>query len=201
MDLSGTNRSRLIERLIGARPQSSAFDRICADPDNEITFDRSDWVGCYVDQTHYRTWPDDGLSATRAITKQGRMIWLVRSTTYRRAYHSRAETATGAVDDARRAWARRAEMRALRPELYRVVRALRTGRLSFSITVDDAYASPLCEEGVDGFLRAIGMARVRVFPGWFIAWCFALDRQVGFVIWEAYQRHLRESTPAAPREA
>lgn len=194
--LSAPSRA-LIDRLIAERPGLTGLERLAADTERDVIFDRSDWVSAWVDTGHRIDGTADGLTATRAITAQGRLIWLVRSPGYQRAYHSRAATAGAAMAEAATAWRRRREMRAHRDELRGIVRDLRRGRLRYPISVEDAYASPLCAEGVDGFLRAIGMARFRVFPGWFIAWCFALDRQVGFVIWEAHRRHMAERAVGA----
>ncbi|MDU8941979.1 hypothetical protein [Ovoidimarina sediminis] len=188
----------LIDRLVAARTAAPMLERMCADPRRDVFFDRSDWVSVYADAANTVRRDQGRLTATRAITLQGRMIWLVRARAFKRAYHSRAGTAEAAFRDAETAWSRRAAMRVHRDELQRVVRDLRFGRVRYPITVDDAYASPLCEEGVDGFLRSFGLGRFRTFPGWFIAWAFALDRQVGFVIWEA---HLRQAGPAHGEEA
>ena len=185
-------RARLTETLLAARTGIPALERLCADPERDILFDRSDWVSAYLDRGNTVSIDGGRLMATRAITTQGRMIWLVRSRHLSRAYHSRMADPHAAMTEAERAWQRRRDMRAHRDELGKIVHALRWGRLRYKIRVDDAYASPLCEEGVDGFLRVVGFGAITTFPGWFIAWCFAIDRQVGFVIWEAHQRHLRQ---------
>ncbi len=178
----------LMEKLVAERTQQSAIERFCSNYDADIVFDRADWVSALVDTRNVIRFPTQKVTATRAITLQGKLIWLIRSVHYARAYHSSEPDATSATKDAVRAWTRRSDMRRYRDDVRAIVSDLRWGRKRFRIHVDDAYASPLCNEGVDGFLRSIGVGRFTDFPGWFIAWCFALDRQVGFVIWEAYKR-------------
>ena len=178
----------LVEKLVAERSNQSAIERLCSDYDADIVFDRADWVSALVDTGNIIRFPTQKMTATRAITLQGKLIWLIRSAQYNRAYHSSEPDATSATRDAVRAWKRRSDMRRYRDDVRAIVSDLRWGRKRFRINVNDAYASPLCNEGVDGFLRSIGVSRFTDFPGWFIAWCFALDRQVGFVIWEAYKR-------------
>lgn len=189
---------RLMDRLAAERPNQSAIERLCSDYEADIVFDRADWVSALVDTGNVVEFSTKKMTATRAMTLQGKLIWLIRSAQYRRAYHSSETDAASAVEDALRAWKRRSDMRRYRDDVRAIVSDLRWGRKRFRIHVDDAYASPLCNEGVDGFLRSIGVGRFTDFPGWFIAWCFALDRQVGFVIWEAYKR--TQAEPCVPTD-
>ena len=183
----------LKRRLLTVRPGVSG-QGLCLDQlAGELEFLRTDWVSTWLDPRNRYTAPATEITATRAITTEGRLIWLVRNPAYRRPYHARAVRPTDAVEEARTAWRRRQEMKRLKPEVRRIVRDLRWLRVRHEVTVADAYASPLCEEGVDGFLRALGLARWRRFPGWLIAWLFAVDRQVGFVLYEAHLRRLREA--------
>lgn len=186
----------LKRRLLTVRPgvtgQAVCLDRLA----DELTFLRADWVSTWLDPQNRYTAPGTEITATRAITAEGRLIWLIRNPAYRRPYHARAVRPADAVAEARTAWRRRQEMKRLKPEVRRIVRDLRWLRVRHEVTVADAYASPLCEEGVDGFLRALGLARWRRFPGWLIAWLFAVDRQIGFVLYEAHLRRRREARQA-----
>lgn len=179
----------LKRQLLAARPDLSGMDLDVGDVSGDILFSRVDWVPAWEDRSHVVSSEDDGLTATRAITSEGRLIWLVRNTSFRRAFHARSANAPGAFDEARCAWQRRAEFRNHKAEVRRIVRELRFLRVRHDVTVDDAYASPLCEEGVDGFLRTLRLSHYRRFPGWLIAWLSVFDRQVGFVLYEARKRH------------
>lgn len=157
---------------------------------DRLEFDRSDWVSAWVDPAHRATSRCGTIIACRAISDQGRLLWLVRKSGLRRAYHSRETDANAAIRDAERAWQRRHEQRRLKPQVRSVVADLRWLRVRHPVLIDDAYRSPLCDEGIDGFLRALRISGFRSYPGWLVGWLFTIDRQVGFVIWEA---HLRET--------
>lgn len=116
------------------------------------------------------------------------MLWLVRRAGLARAFHSRADDPFAAMAEAEAAWRRRADQRPLRPQVRAIVRDLRWLRRRMWVCRADACRSPLCDEGVDAFLRSLGLGRFDCFPGWLIAWLFAFDRQVGFVLCEADQR-------------
>ena len=190
----------LKQRLLHVRPGISGPELSLGDLARDMVFNRSDWVSAWEDRRHV-VWTNDlAFSATRAITRQGRLIWMVRSPGVRRPYHARASTAAAAIQEASLARQRRAEFRHHKEEVRRIVRELRFLRVRHDVTVEDAYASPLCEEGVDGFLRALRLPRFRRFPGWLIAWLQIFDRQVEFVLFEARKRHLSSAgdIPASP---
>ncbi len=176
-------------RLLSERPGRSGVELSLGDLPGKFEFVRMDWVSTWLDRLNVVHSREGNLTATRAITAQGRLIWLVANPNFRRAYHSRSDTATNAFDEARTAWSRRAEFRNRKTEMKRILWELRLLRVRHNVTVEDAYASPLCEEGVDGFLRSLGLGRFRRFPGWLIAWLSIFDRQVGMVLYEARKRH------------
>lgn len=181
-------------RLLAERPGISGLELSLGDLPGDLEFVRSDWVSTWVDRRHmvFSNW--QGVTATRAITAQGRLIWMVKHPDYQRAYHARSTTAEAAIREARTAWKRRAAMRRHKAELRLITREMRFLKVRHDVTVDDAYASPLCDEGVDGFLRTLRLGRYRRFPGWLIAWLTIFDRQVGFVLFEARRRHEGERT-------
>ncbi|MEZ5777476.1 MAG: hypothetical protein R3E44_03850 [Paracoccaceae bacterium] len=162
-----------------------------------LVFDRSDWVSAWIDPRQIVLSWDGTTEAVRGVTTHGRLLWIVRQTGLSRAYHSRAADPFDAMAEARTAWQRRRDQRHLKPEVERIVRDLRWFRRRLAIRTDDAYRSPLCDEGVDGFLMSLGIVGFRTYPGWLIAWLYAFERQVGFVLYEAHRRQLAESGEAA----
>ncbi|WP_263843569.1 hypothetical protein [Roseobacter sinensis] len=125
------------------------------------------------------------------------MLWLVRKSGLRRAYHSREKEAEAAIADAQTAWQRRHDQKIFKPQVHTIVSDLRWLRVRHPVLIDDAYRSPLCDEGIDGFLRTLRISGFRSYPGWLVGWLFTIDRQVGFVLWEA---HLRVSAAAADKK-
>ncbi len=163
---------------------------------SRLVFDRSEWVSAWLDPRQSVLSRDGTLIATRAITPRGRLLWLVRKCGLCRAYHSRAEDAFAAMEEAEISWRRRRAQRAAKDEVRTIVRDLRRFRVRYRVTLEDAYRSPLCDEGVDGFLLSLGITGFRSYPGWLIAWLYAIDRQVGFVLYEAHLRHCDRTGPA-----
>lgn len=164
---------------------------------DKLAFDRSDWVSAWVD-LHNSVDSDCGtITAYRAINMKGQLLWLVRKSGLRRAYHSRETNVKAAIADAKLAWQRREDQRVLKPRVRAVVADLRWLRVRHRVLIDDAYRSPLCNEGIDAFLDTLCISGFRSYPGWLVGWLFAVDRQVGFVIWEA---HLRVAAEAERQE-
>ncbi|CAN0453336.1 unnamed protein product, partial [Ectocarpus fasciculatus] len=155
---------------------------------DRLEFDRSDWVSAWVDPHNFATSACGTVRACRAISMEGRLLWLVRKSGLNRAYHSRETEAEAAIADAERAWQRRLDQRTLKPRVKAIVADLRWLRVRHRVLIDDAYQSPLCDEGIDAFLRALWISGFRSYPGWLVGWLFAIDRQVGFVLWEAHLR-------------
>lgn len=194
--LRRASRRRLGLNLLAQRPDLGALERDAL-VDRLLVDHRLDWVRGLEDP--FNTVRHDGAVATRAITAQGRLLWIVREAREARVYHARAADPCAAIAEAREARRRRNAIRANRAEIARVIAGLRSGALRFEVRIEDAYASPLCAEGVDGFMRAVGLSRLKRAPGWFVAWLFALDKRVGLVIHEAHRRALREgAVPAQP---
>lgn len=164
---------------------------------DRLEFDRSDWVAAWVDPRNGATSACGTVQACRAISVEGRLLWLVRKSGLNRAYHSREPQADAAIADAEHAWQRRRDQQVLKPRVRAIVADLRRLRVRHRILIDDAYRSPLCDEGIDAFLRALCISGFRSYPGWLVGWLFTIDRQVGFVLWEA---HLRVTGKAQERQ-
>ncbi|WP_227270224.1 hypothetical protein [Roseobacter weihaiensis] len=160
---------------------------------DKLVFDRSDWVSAWIDPRNMTVSPCGTVTACRAISTAGRLLWVVRKSGLKRAYHSREKDAQAAIADAENAWQRRHDQKVFKPQVRAIVSDLRWLRVRHPVLIDDAYRSPLCDEGIDCFLRALRISGFRSYPGWLVGWLFAIDRQVGFVLWEA---HLRVSAAA-----
>lgn len=182
------NARRLKRTLENQRPMPPSAVRSLDVLPDKLFFDWSDWVAAWVDPLNRATADCGTVVACRAISTEGRLLWLVRKSGLGRAYHSREEQAGAAIADAERAWRRRQEQKIFKPQVRAIVSDLRWLRVRHAVLIDDAYRSPLCDEGIDSFLRTLRIAGFRSYPGWLVGWLFAIDRQVGFVLWEAHLR-------------
>lgn len=175
--------------LAKQRQMTSLIDKEIISSGGAFVFDKTDWVPLYYD-TGYAVRSDCGdIIAYRAATLSGQLLWLVFTTGKKRGYHAIADDPVQAMADAKAVWARRAMVRANWEDVTRTAGELRAFRARFDIRIEDAEASPLCSLGIEGFMRAIGMGHVRRMPGWLAGWLMKLEPQMGFVIYEAMQRH------------
>lgn len=185
-------------RLLAMRPQGAERETSLEMRPADPVFDRADWVAAWIDPRHEVTSADGLVTAVRGVTVQGRPIWLVRPIGGARAYHSSADDPFEAIAEGADALARRRVFRRCErtsEALREVVRDLRMFRVRQSFDFDDVDASPLCREGVEGFLRACGIPGWRRYPGWLVAWLSLLDPQVHYVIWQGHLRRVAETGP------
>ncbi|WP_227267774.1 hypothetical protein [Roseobacter weihaiensis] len=117
------------------------------------------------------TWSDPRNCATsacgtiRATSAEGHLRWLVRQSGLNRVCHSREPQVDAAIADAEHGWQRRRVQQGLKPRVRAIV----------------------------ADVRRLGISRFRSYPGRLFGWFFAIDRQVGFVLWEAHLRATGET--------
>lgn len=181
--------------LAKQRPMTSLIDKGIISSGEEFVFDKTDWVPLYYDKGYAVRSECGEVIAYRAATLDGVLLWLVFTPSKRRGYHALTRDPVQAIADAKAVWTRRAVVRNRWDEVQQSARDLRLMRSRFDIRMEDAEASPLCSLGIQGFMRAIGMGRVRSMPGWLAGWLMKLEPQMGFVIFEAMQRHAHRTAP------
>ncbi|MEL6639821.1 MAG: hypothetical protein AAFP98_00680 [Pseudomonadota bacterium] len=158
---------------------------------------RENWVPMWVDLGHRVTCETGMAVALRAISDRGELLWFVRQDGQRLGYHSQEADPVAALAEARTARIGRKAVRQRWDDVTRLRYKILRGKHRFRVTRDDAYASPLCAVGIDGFMRRFGMGRVQSVPARLLAAAAVLDEQVGFVLWQAWQRH--QATLTAPQ--
>ena len=175
--------------LASQRQMTSLTDKEILSQGVDFVFYKTDWVPLYYD-TGYVVTSDCGMiKACRAATLTGQLLWLVFHPKKAHGYHALEQDPVAAIERAQAVWARRAQVRTNWAEVEQSARDLIMGRQKFDIRMEDAEASPLCILGIQGFLRGIGMANVRRMPGRLAAMLMKVEPQMGFVIYEALQRH------------
>jgi hypothetical protein len=173
---------------------TSLIDKEIISEGADFEFYKTDWVPLYYD-TGYAVTSDCGkITAYRAATLRGQLLWLVFSDGKARGYHALDDDPVAAIERAKAVWTRRSMVRKNWRDVEDAARDLITGRQKFDVRMEDAEASPLCVLGIEGFLRNIGMARVRKLPGPIAAILMKVEPQMGFVIFEALQRHRKTAT-------
>ena len=181
--------------LANQRQMTSLIDKEIISEGADFTFYKADWVPLYYD-TGYAVTSDCGqITAYRAATLTGKLLWLVFHPKKSHGYHALDSDPHEAIERAKNVWAHRNHVRQNWADVEEAARDLIMGRQKFEIRMEDAEASPLCVLGIEGFLRSIGVPNVRRMPGRLAAMLMKLEPQMGFVIYEALQRH-RSNAPA-----
>jgi len=159
---------------------------------------RENWVPMWVDLGNRVACETGEAFATRAITDRGELLWFVRQSGQRLGYHSSETDPVAAMAQAREARRQRRMVRARWTEVQQLRKDILRGKESFEVHINDAYASPLCTLGIEGFMRRIGLGRVQRVPCRVAAAMTYIDEQVGFVLWQAWQRHNATAAQVAP---
>lgn len=183
------SKSTAAKRLLAKQRQmTSLIDQEIVSDGRDFVFDKTDWVPLYFDKG-YAVRSDCGkVIAYRAVTLDLQLLWLVFGEGKQRGYHAIEADPVAATHAAKATWARRAFVRSNWSEVEQVAQDLILGRARFDILWEDAVASPLCSLGIEGFIRSIGMPRVRRMNGRLAACLMKIEPQMGFVIYEAMQR-------------
>jgi len=160
---------------------------------------RANWVPAWVDDEHRIEGNDPAVHARRAITDCGRLIWMVHRAGRRFAYHSLATDPIDAILEAEAAVARRRAIRARWDEVDGLRRDALARRVRFTAVRSDAAAGGLCQLGIEGYMRALGLARVEEVSAFWLAVGCKIDEQAGFALFSAAERHgLLECTEVRP---
>ena len=189
----------LVHRLAEERKRTTRLPRASATAAPRIVRDRTNWVRCRVDYGQCVDRAADGAIARRAITDEGRLIWLVHAPGRRHAYHAVAAGVEAAFAEADAARVRRRAIGRRWAEIARLRRDVLLCRRRFFTTVGDAREAGLCELGIRGFLARFGLARRGGAPAFVLALVSFVDRQPGYAMFAAHLRLEREA--ARPRSA
>lgn len=178
-----------LRMLAKERQMTSLIEKEIISAGADFVFDKTNWVPLYFDRNYAVTSDCGKMTAYRAVTTKGQLLWLVFTPAKSHGYHALCADPVAAMEEAQRAWARRRAVRQDWASVERSARDLIFGRQKFDIRLEDAQASPLCTLGIEGFLAAIGMSRVKRISGRMAGLLMKIEPQMGFVIYEAMQRH------------
>jgi hypothetical protein len=178
----------LIQELVRSRPTSAPLETDVPNDATPIFLDRSNWVRMWVDPEHAVRSDCGEITARRGITWDGQMIWLVHHREKRHGYHAGQSCAYAAIEEAEKVWVDRRRVRQNWSFVQSLARDLLLGRRKLEVRIEDAHASALCSFGIEGFLKRIGLGRLRRTSGRVVALMMLLDDQAGFVILSAYER-------------
>jgi len=195
---STLSRDVLWSRLARERQMMSLMEKEIVPLVEPFTRKRENWVPMWVDLGNRVICESGEAFASRAITDRGELLWFVRQAGQKLGYHSTEADPVAAMAEAREARRQRRAVRGRWKEVTQLRSDILRGKESFEVRIDDAYASPLCTLGIEGFMRRIGLGRVKRVPCRVAAAMMYIDEQVGFVLWQAWQRHNATAAQVAP---
>jgi hypothetical protein len=184
----------LFQTLARQRQMTSLIDQEILASGDTFSYDKADWVKLWCDPGHAVTSDCGTITAYRAITIDGTLLWYVFREGKTRGYHASAQDPIAAIDEASNAWMRRKQIKARWKDIEKIATDLRTGRQSFEVRVSDAHASPLCSLGIDGFMRSVGLGGFSRISGRLAGMLMKVEPQLGFVIYEAWRRMQADAT-------
>ncbi len=194
-----TKTKHIAARLLLAkqRPLTSLIEKELIAGTADFEYDKSDWVPLYFDRGNAVTSDCGTITAFRAATLQGQLLWMVHTPGKSCGYHADCDDPFDAIEQAKTSWASRKAVRQDWDLVEQTAKDLLWGKQRFDVRIEDAHASPLCTAGVEGFRSAIGLGRFTKMPGWMAAVLFKVEPQMGFVIHAAMQRHAAEQSKAS----
>jgi hypothetical protein len=184
--------SALKTLLSKERPMQSLIEAEMATVTGTITRETANWVPMWVDQSHKITSDCGKITALRAITDQGELIWFVHHADKAHGYHANTDSSAEAIEEAHFAWSERRRVRKQWPMVQKLARDLVLGRRKMDVTIEDAYNSALCRMGTEGFLRKMRMPGIKRMSGRTAGLLMLIEPQMGFAIHRAYERQRAE---------
>ncbi len=178
----------LFQKLISERKTLSASEKeVIADASAFTYVDRT-WVTLWYDPGHAIQSNCGGMTAYRAITTSGDLLWYVAPQGDAPVYHAQcsdpfeaiehATVALGAQTDLNRRWA----------HIERLARDLRNGTLDFDVCAEDVRNVPLRASALKGVLALAGLFGHGKISGRTAAALMTVQPSIGFIIHAAWLR-------------
>ncbi|MEM6308745.1 MAG: hypothetical protein AAF754_01755 [Pseudomonadota bacterium] len=179
---------KLFFQLANTRQMMSLMEKDILGAANTFIYDKTDWVKLWFDPDHAVTSDCGTITAYRAITIQGQLLWYVFGAGKSRGYHATCADPFAAMAEAQDVWARRKYIKTEWAFVETLARDLRLGKRKLEVRIEDAHASPLCTLGIEGFMASVGLKGVRKISGRIAGLLMKIEPQLGFVIFQAWQR-------------
>ncbi len=181
-------RTALFETLASERKTAPREERVKRATGDDFTFVDRTWVTLWYDPQNAVRSDCGGMTAYRAITTTGDLLWYVAPEGEAPVYHAQcadpfeaiehATVALGAQSDLNRRWA----------HIERLASDLRQGIIHFDVTLADARLAPICPLGFKAMMASVGLFGATSVSGRTAAMLMRIEPTVGFVIHAAWLR-------------
>lgn len=180
---------QMFRRLADQRQMTSLIDKEIISEGKTFQFTKDNWVPLYYDTENKVTSDDLSMTAYRAVAERGEVLWLIFRKGRKHGYHSVETCPFDAFHQASEAYAERARVRAIWPQVDELAKRLRARKLDLTVTREDAQNSALCFLGTQYFLRRFGKEQIVSVSGFWLAWLMRIEPQIGFILYTAAKRN------------
>ncbi|MEL6617416.1 MAG: hypothetical protein AAFP16_00965 [Pseudomonadota bacterium] len=129
------------------------------------------------------------LTAYRAITLRGELLWFVHEHGRGDRFHAVTDTALDAMCMANAAWDQAQRACAMAVQLTRLTQDIRRGRVRFHATLEDAQHTPMSPLGFRAVLDGAGLFGVSRISASTLVRMMRREPQLTYVLHAAWERH------------
>ena len=178
----------LFHKLAGERRMLSKGERDALVENAAFTYVDRTWVMLWYDPGHAIRSNCGGMTAYRAITTTGDLLWFVAPEGDAPVYHAQCADPFEAIEHATVALGAQADLNRRWTHIERLARDLRSRALQFDVTLEDARLAPICPTGFKAVMASVGLFGARSISGRMAAMLMKVEPGVGYIIHAAWMR-------------
>ncbi|MEP4248996.1 hypothetical protein [Tateyamaria sp.] len=197
-------RSALFKTLVGERKTQNGTDQGQQPSTDGFTFVDRDWVTLWYDRDHAVRSDCCGMTAYRAITTTGDLLWYVAPEGKAPVYHAQCADPFQAIEHATVALGAQGDLNLRWAFIERLASDLRSGARTLDITLGDVQCSPVAPAGIRMFMACLARLGARHISARYVAMLMKVSPGLGFVLHTAWMRSqtnaASKNTPIAPAD-
>jgi len=178
----------LFHKLADERRMMSQSERDTLVENAVFTYVDRTWVTLWYDPGHAIRSNCGGMTAYRAITTTGDLLWYVAPEGDAPVYHAQCADPFEAIEHATVALGAQADLNRRWIHIERLAQDLRSGALQFDVTLEDARLAPICPNGFRALMASVGLFGARSISGRTAAVLMKVEPSVGYIIHAAWIR-------------
>ncbi|MFL4470953.1 hypothetical protein ACERZ8_14090 [Tateyamaria armeniaca] len=178
----------LFQKLAGERKALSQGEKDAIADASAFTFVDRTWVTLWYDPAHAIRSKCGGMTAFRAITTTGDLLWYVAPEGDAPVYHAQCADPFEAIEHATVALGAQADLNRRWAHIERLAEDLRSGAVAFDVTLEDARRVPIRPTMFKALMAAMSLFGKRTVSGRNAAMLMKAEPSIGFIIHAAWIR-------------
>lgn len=191
-------RAALFKTLADERKVRSGADQHRQTGPDTFTFVDRDWVTLWYDPAHAVRSHCGGMTAYRAITTTGDLLWYVAPEGKAPVYHAQCADPFQAIEHATVALGAQSDLNLRWAFIERLARDVRSGVRVLDITLGDVQCSPVAPVGFRGLMACLARLGAHHISARYVAVLMQINPSLGFVLHAAWLRS-QTNAPAQRR--